>query len=47
MGKVYTRFQNKSAQKPYPVGPAQTHIAYIREYPPGKLCFNSTVEGRP
>ena len=30
MGKVYTRFQNKTAQKPYPMG-AHTYIAYIRE----------------
>ena len=34
MGKVYTRFQTKTAQKPYPVGVAPTYIAYVREYPP-------------
>ena len=28
MGKVYTRFQTKTGQNPYP-------MAYIREYPPG------------
>ena len=31
MGKVYTRFQTKKAQKPYPM---HTYIAYITEYPP-------------
>ncbi|CAH3038848.1 unnamed protein product [Porites lobata] len=36
---MYTRFQNKTAQTPtQPDGAAHTHIAYIREYPPGKLC---------
>ena len=28
---AYTRFQTKTAQKPYPI---RRHIAYIREYPP-------------
>ena len=35
MAKVYTRFQTKMEQKPYPMGGgAHTYIAYIREYPP-------------
>ena len=33
MGKIYTRFLSKTAQKPYPMG-RHTYIAYIREYPP-------------
>ena len=33
MGKVYTRFLTKTAQKPYPLGVAHTYMAYIREYP--------------
>ena len=36
MGKVYTRFQTKTAQEPYPMGPhIISYIAYIREYTPG------------
>ena len=37
MGKMYTRFQNKTAQKNHPDGAAHTYVAYIREYlpPPG------------
>ena len=46
MGKAYTRFQTKTAQKPDPMGRhmhtqepsnrllAHTYAAYIREYPP-------------
>ena len=36
MGKVYTRFQTKTAQKPYPIPDvaANTYAAYIREYLP-------------
>ena len=34
MGKVYTRFQTKTAQKPLPDGAAHTYMAYIRDYPP-------------
>ena len=34
MGKVYTRFQTKTAQKPYPNGAARNYIAYVGEYPP-------------
>ena len=33
MGKAYTRFQTKAAQKPYPMGQHITYIAYTREYP--------------
>ena len=33
MGKVYTRFQTKTAQKPNPMA-VHTYKAYIREYPP-------------
>ena len=35
MGKVYTRFQAKTAQKPHPFGTEHTYKASIREYPPG------------
>ena len=36
MDKLHTRFQTKTAQKPYPMGGgAHTCIVYIREYPPG------------
>ena len=34
MGKVYTRFQSKTAQKTLPIEAAHTYKAYIREYPP-------------
>ena len=34
MGKVYTRLQTKTAQKPHN-GTKHTYIAYIREYPTG------------
>ena len=36
MGKVYTRFQTKTAQKRYPIPDvaAHTYAAYIREYLP-------------
>ena len=34
MGKVYTRFQTKTVQKPYPNGAARNYIAYVTEYPP-------------
>ena len=34
MGKIYTCFQIKTAQKPYPLGVAHTYMAYIRGYPP-------------
>ena len=34
MGKVYTRFQTKTAQRPCPNGTARNYIAYVREYPP-------------
>ena len=33
MGKVYTRFQTKTAQKTSPDGAVHTYIACIREYP--------------
>ena len=36
MGKVYTRLQTKTAQKPHN-GTAHTYIAYIREYPPPRV----------
>ena len=37
MGKVYTSFQTKKAQKPYPLG-RHTLMAYIKQYPaPGGL----------
>ena len=34
IGKVYTRFQTKTAQKPLPFGAAHTFEANIREWPP-------------
>ena len=34
MVKIHTRFQTKTAQKPYPLGQHITVIAYIGEYPP-------------
>ena len=36
MGKVYTRFQTNTAQKPktMPDGAENTPIAYVREYSP-------------
>ena len=34
MGKVYTRFQTKMAQKPYSMGRRIPIYNYIREYPP-------------
>ena len=34
MGKVYTRFQTKTAQKPYGLWGVTVYMAYIREYPP-------------
>ena len=34
MGKVYSRFQTKTAQKTLPEGVAHTYIAYVREFPP-------------
>ena len=39
MGKVYTRVQTKTAQKPLPGGAAYTFMAYIKENapPPGLL----------
>ena len=41
MGKVYTRFQTKTAQKPYPNGTARNYIAYVREYPPPPLPLHT------
>ena len=34
MVKIYTRFQTKTARKPYPFWAAHTYIAYLGEYPP-------------
>ena len=42
MGKVYTRFQTKTAQKPYPNGTARNYIAYVREYPPPPSHYTHT-----
>ena len=33
MGKVYTRFQTNTAQKPYPLGAAHNYMAYKRGNP--------------
>ena len=48
MGKVYTRFQTKTAQKPHPItidGAAHTCIAYIREYHPGIFLDTTSERG--
>ena len=37
MGKIYTHFQTKTAQKPYPLGLSRTYKAYIGEYPPAVI----------
>ena len=34
MGRVYTRFQTKRVDN-QTIGAAHTHMAYMREYPPG------------
>ena len=34
IGKVYTRFQSKTAQKAIPFRAAYTYKANVREYPP-------------
>ena len=47
MGKVYTRFQAKTAHKPYPDGAVHTYIAYIREYPPPPPSPGSRGKGKP
>ena len=41
MGKVYTHFKTKTAQKTLPFRAAHTHMACIREYPPppGLISF--------
>ena len=40
MFKIYTRFQTKTAQKPYiPFGAAHTYTPYIGEYPPPRALF--------
>ena len=41
MGKVYTRFQTKTVQKPYPNGAARNYIAYVTEYPPPPLSLHT------
>ena len=44
MGKIYTRFQTKTAQKPYPLGWHIPILAYIREWPPGSATFQEQFE---
>jgi len=39
MGKMYSRFQTKTVQKPYPIGGAHTYIAYMRENPHTRPVF--------
>ena len=34
--EIDTLFQTKTAEKNIPFGAAHTHIAYIRDYPPGR-----------
>ena len=45
MGKGYTRFQTKTAQKTLPDGAAHTYMAYIREYPRAhiRLCKREQI----
>ena len=38
----HTRFQTKTAQKPYTDGAAHTYVAYIREYPPPGCIWTSS-----
>ena len=47
MGKIYTRFQTKTAQKPYPLGGggAQTYMGNISAYAP-PLDFVTVVKDR-
>ena len=50
MDKLHTRFQTKTAQKPYPMGGgegAHTCIVYIREYPPGSLYVSLKLPTYP
>ena len=35
MAKIDTLFMTKTGEKPYPLVPAHTYIAHIREYLPG------------
>jgi len=49
MFKIYTRFQTKTTQKPYPLGAAHTYmscIPYIGEYPhpPGFIVHMKNME---
>ena len=48
MVKIYTRFQTKTAQKPYPFGAAHADVADIGEYPPpgggGKISFDAQLK---
>ena len=46
MGKVYTRFQTKTAQKLYPNGTARNYIAYVREYPPPPLLTHPRAHNK-
>ena len=42
MGKVDTRFQTETAQKPNPLlGGTYVFMPYIKEYPPGSVSFTS------
>ena len=45
MGKVYTRFQTKTAPKSYLKGAARNYIAYVREYPPPPPPATHTPQG--
>ena len=46
VGKVYTRFQTKTAQKTLPDKAAQTYIAYIREDPPPPRVYSDPQSHR-
>ena len=47
MGKVYTCFHSKTAQKPYPKGQhIPINMAYVRGYPPGFVYDGSKWESK-
>ena len=43
MGKIYTRFQTKTAQKTLPFGVAHTYMAHTRDYPPPPTNIRHTL----
>ena len=41
MGKVDTRFQTETTQKPNPQGGTYVFMPYLKEYPLGSVSFTS------